>query len=156
MKAFELPLSGWMGLKMNDPRQPMHARCQRKTIGRWGSFSAMNASQLSTKQRSLTQTQHPNALPASWHCPGQHKGVVSRVCFTSARPDRLRSWTRLPSYVARNHSVAFISSQGGKISATASDSVRSSILIVFPIARRNCFLGSPCPTIHRNMGVWKP
>jgi hypothetical protein len=42
----------------------------------------------------LHHTQHPNALPASERCPGQLKSVVSRVCFNSARPVRLRSSAR--------------------------------------------------------------
>src|ERR1035437_2160492 len=38
-------------------------------IQRWGSFSATNAPQNGAKDR-LHQTEHPNALPASWRCPG--------------------------------------------------------------------------------------
>ena len=69
------------------------------------------ASRLRTQRKeaklAYNQTEHPNALPASWHCPacvagatsarlrpGQLKDVVSRVCFTSARPVRLRSGMR--------------------------------------------------------------
>src|SRR2546421_4193589 len=43
----------------------------------------------------LLLTEHPNALPASWRCPGQHKGAVLGVCFTSARLVRFRLWMRL-------------------------------------------------------------
>ena len=57
------------------------------------SFSVMNATQGSKVD--LHQTEHPNALPASWHCPGQHKGAVLRVSFTSTRPVRFRSGMRL-------------------------------------------------------------
>ena len=53
---------------------------------------------LKSKQSSPTQTQHPNSLPASCCCPGQLRSVVLRVCFTSARPVRPRSWMRLPGY----------------------------------------------------------
>ena len=44
----------------------------------------------------IRQTKHPNALPASWHCSGQHRSVVSRVYCASARPVRFRSGMRLP------------------------------------------------------------
>jgi hypothetical protein len=43
----------------------------------------------------LRLTEHPNGLRTSCRCPGQRKDVVSRVCFTSARPVRFRSWMRL-------------------------------------------------------------
>ena len=33
----------------------------------------------------LHQTKHPSPMPASEGFPGQHKNVVLRVCFTSAR-----------------------------------------------------------------------
>ena len=56
------------------------------------------ASRLRTQRKeaklAYNQTEHPNALPASWHCSGQRKGVVSRVCFTSARPVHFRSGMR--------------------------------------------------------------
>jgi hypothetical protein len=42
----------------------------------------------------LRQTEPPNALPASWRCPGQLKDVVWGACFIPARPDRLRSGLR--------------------------------------------------------------
>ena len=55
--------------------------------------SVVNATQGSKVH--LHQTEHPNALPASWHCPGQHKGAVWRVYFNPARPVRFRSGMRL-------------------------------------------------------------
>jgi len=43
-------------------------------------FNAGAASRLRTlhpgRKAHLRQTEHPNALPALWHCPGQPKGVV--------------------------------------------------------------------------------
>jgi hypothetical protein len=41
---------------------------------RWNNFSATNATQ-GNKAR-LHQTEHPNALPASWRCPGQPRQDV--------------------------------------------------------------------------------
>ena len=80
-------------LILNGTRQPPHAWCQWKMIWRWNSFSATNTPQ--RRKARLPHTEHPNSLPTSYCCPGQHKGVVSRVCFTSAGPIRLRSWMRL-------------------------------------------------------------
>lgn len=34
-------------------------------------------------------------MPTSEGCSGQHKNVVSRVCFISARPIHFQSWMRL-------------------------------------------------------------
>ena len=76
----------------SEPHTPTKARVM-PTFLRRNSFSVTNASR--SKQSSPTQTKQPNALSASWRCPGQHKSVVSRVCFTSARPIRFRSWLRL-------------------------------------------------------------
>lgn len=84
---------------MNSTRQPIQEACQRKMIWRWDSFSPANASQSEAKL-GYHHTEHPNSLPASYCFPGQHKGVVSRVCFTSARPARFRSGMR-PSQLCR-------------------------------------------------------
>jgi hypothetical protein len=58
-----------------------------KNVWRWPSFSATNSPR--RKESLPTQTQHPNALPASWHCPGQRKGVVSRGLFHLSPPSSL-------------------------------------------------------------------
>ena len=71
---------------------PTIAREMPMNFRRWNSFSATNASQ--ARESLPTQTQHPNSLPASYCCPGQRKGAVLRVCFTSARPVRFRSGMR--------------------------------------------------------------
>lgn len=84
---------------MNSTRQPIQEACQRKMIWRWDSFSPANASQSEAKL-GYHHTEHPNSLPASYCFPGQHKGVVSRVCFTSARPARFWSGMR-PSQLCR-------------------------------------------------------
>jgi len=60
-------------LRLNLTRQPIHEVCQRKTICRWTSFSATNASPERSKAR-LHQTQHPKALPASWRCLPRRSG----------------------------------------------------------------------------------
>ena len=44
----------------------------------------------SVEQSRLHLTEHPNSLPASYWCPGQHRSVVLRVSFTSARSVRFR------------------------------------------------------------------
>ncbi len=71
--------------------QPMHLSCHEISTGA--------ASRLRTlciqRKAYLHRTKHPNALPASWHCSGQLKGVDLRVCFNSARPVRFRSGMRL-------------------------------------------------------------
>jgi hypothetical protein len=55
--------------------------------------SATNATQGS--KDCLHQTEHPNALPASWRCPGQPR-MLFGIFFNSQHPVRLRSWMRLP------------------------------------------------------------
>ena len=57
--------------------EPVHAnQCDCRAM----KFNAGAASRLRTlhpgRKAHLRQTEHPNALPASWHCPGQPKGVV--------------------------------------------------------------------------------
>jgi hypothetical protein len=89
-------------------------------IWRWDSISATNASQ--RRKDCLHQTKYPSALPASERCPGQHKGKVSRVYFTSARPVRFRSGMRLvqlcpASFASRpkQSSISGIKSRGDQI-----------------------------------------
>src|ERR1043166_5580156 len=47
----------------------------------------------------LRQTKHPNALPASWHCPGPHKGAVLRVCSPQRARFAVGQGCDCPSYV---------------------------------------------------------
>ena len=54
---------------------------------RWNSFSATNQ-----VKAHLHQTEHPNALPASWRCPGSPR-MLSEV-LSLVHPVRLRSWMR--------------------------------------------------------------
>src|SRR6267378_8331962 len=70
---------------------PTKARVMPVKIKRWNGFSATNATQGS--KDCLHQTEPPNALPASWRCPGQPVGVVGDP-FNSEHPVRFRSWRR--------------------------------------------------------------
>jgi hypothetical protein len=53
----------------NELYTPTIAREMPMKIERWNSFSATSATQ-GSKAR-LHQTEHPNALPASWRCPSE-------------------------------------------------------------------------------------
>ena len=83
---------------LNSTRQPIHETCQRKNDWVLEQLLAYERFSNGSKDR-LPQTQQRNALPASWRCSGQPAGVVSRVCFNSARPFSFRSSLRLSSYV---------------------------------------------------------
>jgi hypothetical protein len=80
--------------KLNSTRQPMHKSCRRNLIWHRNSFSATNASQ--PKQSSPTSNQ-PNALPASWRCPGQ-PGVALEF-FTLPTPFAFGHGCDHPGYV---------------------------------------------------------
>src|SRR5579859_4832254 len=69
---------------------PTHKSCQRD-------LNAGTAARLRTVLESkarLHPTQQPSALPTSWRCSGQHRSMVLRDCFISARSVRFRSWLR--------------------------------------------------------------
>jgi hypothetical protein len=69
---------------------PTVARVMPIKIKRRDSFSVTNASQ--RKQARLHQTEPPNALPASWRCPGQ-PSMFSEI-FHSQHTVHFRSWRR--------------------------------------------------------------
>jgi hypothetical protein len=54
--------------QVNPTRQPRHEVCQRRLNA--GTASRLRTLLMRRKAR-LPHTQHPNALPASWRCPGQ-------------------------------------------------------------------------------------
>jgi hypothetical protein len=61
----------------------------------------------------LRQTEQPNALPASWRCPGQHKGAVGGSFTLNARIVFGHGCDH-PSYVALVYSRGVKITWGGR------------------------------------------
>jgi hypothetical protein len=77
----------------NEPYVPTIARAVPTVL--WTLEKLLGYERFSKRSKDrLHQTQHPNALPASWRCPGQPRNRMGSF-FILFVPDRLRSWMRL-------------------------------------------------------------